>query len=122
MSFVLSFLLIGLFAWQFLGPVSSVSKPGIYVHDTGSFDVSGDLASSGYIQNANAFGLLYLLFAGDKTVEPGGYRLDPVMNAWQVMQKISNKPDLVWVSMREGLRKEQVGEILAEGDGYEIGN
>lgn len=118
-SFAVSLFLIGLFVWRLLGPVSSVSKPGVYVHDTESFDVSGDLASSGYIKSANAFGLLFFLFAGDKTVEPGGYRLDTAMNAWQVMQKISSKPDLVWVSMREGLRKEQVGEILAEGLGWD---
>lgn len=118
-SFVFTCFFMGVFGWWLLGPVSGTSKPGVYVHDIESFDVSGELAGGGYIRSANAFGLLFLLFAGDKKIEPGGYRLDPAMNAWEVMQKISGKPDLVWVSMREGLRKEQVGEILATAMDWE---
>ena len=40
------------------------------------------------------------------------------MHAWQIVQKLSEKPDLVWVSMREGLRKEQVGEIVGAALGW----
>ena len=32
--------------------------------------------------------------------------------------KINSKPDLVWVTWSSCLRKEQIGEILAEGLGW----
>lgn len=112
-TFLISLIVLGGFGWWLLGPVTSASKPRVYVRTQETIDVAGELEKAGYVRNANAFQMLYMLFFGDKKIETGGYRLDPTMNAWAVMQKLSGKPDLVWVSVREGLRKEQVGEIIA---------
>lgn len=116
--FVLSLLVIFFLKWWLLGPVSTISKPRVYIKSQETLDVAGELAHAGYIRNANAFQLLYLVLFGDKKIEAGGYRLDASMDAWQVIQKLSEKPDLVWVSMREGLRKEQVGEIVGSALGW----
>ena len=116
--FVLSLLVIFFLKWWLLGPVTVASKSQIYIKSQETLDVAGELVKAGLIRNANAFQLLYLVLAGDKKIEAGGYRLDPSMDAWQVVQKLSEKPDLVWVSMREGLRKEQVGEIVGEALGW----
>lgn len=116
--FALSLLIIFFLKWWLLGPVSTVSKPSVYIKSQETLDVAGELAKAGYIRNANAFQFLYLVLFGDKKIEAGGYRLDATMDAWQVMQKLSEKPDLVWVSMREGLRKEQVGEIVGSALGW----
>ena len=40
------------------------------------------------------------------------------MWALDVFKKINSKPDLVWVTWSSCLRKEQIGEILAEGLGW----
>ncbi|MBP9813855.1 endolytic transglycosylase MltG [Candidatus Woesebacteria bacterium] len=116
--FILSLLVILLLKWLLLGPVTIASKPSVYIKSEETLDVAGELAKAGYIRNANAFQLLYLVLAGDKKIEAGGYRLDSNMHAWQIVQKLSEKPDLVWVSMREGLRKEQVGEIVGAALGW----
>jgi UPF0755 protein len=34
------------------------------------------------------------------------------MSAWQIANKITSSPDMKWVVVPEGLRKEQIGEIL----------
>ena len=34
------------------------------------------------------------------------------MNAWQIADKITENPDLKWITFPEGLRKEQIGERL----------
>ena len=111
--FVGTFLVLGILVWYLLGPVSQTSKPSVYIKSQETLDVAGELFKAGYIRNANAFALLYVFTSGDKKIEAGGYRLDPAMDAREVISKLSSKPDLVWVNIREGLRKEQIGEILA---------
>ena len=116
--FIVSLLAILFLKWWLLGPVTSASNPSVYIKNEETLDVAGELVKGGFIRNANAFQLLYLVLAGDKKIEAGGYRLDSRMDAWQIVQKLSEKPDLVWVSMREGLRKEQVGEIVGAALGW----
>jgi len=36
------------------------------------------------------------------------------MYVWQILQKILGSPDLIWIVIPEGIRKEQIGEILSE--------
>lgn len=112
--FILSLVVISGLIWWLLGPVSGVAKSSVYIKSQETIDVAGELVKAGFIRNANAFELVYLFSFGDKKIEAGGYRLDPSMSAWQIMYKITQKPDLVWVTIREGLRKEQVGEVIAQ--------
>ena len=51
-------------------------------------------------------------------IKSGGYKLSKNMWALDVFKKINSKPDLVWVTWSSCLRKEQIGEILAEGLGW----
>ena len=114
-------ILIGVSAWwAFLGPVSLESRPGVYAvseQKTG-VDVAKKLESEGYIRSVGVFRLLLWLFARDKEIVSGGYRLDQNMNALAVMKKITGEPQLVWVTMRGCLRKEQVGEIIGPKLGW----
>lgn len=63
------------------------------------------------IKNKVAFKLV--LFFKHKKIEPGGYNVSKNMSAWQIAKKITASPDMKWVVIPEGLRKEQIGEILA---------
>lgn len=102
----------GLF-W-FFGPVENKDSPEVFVvsEKQAGFDVVSKLEDQSLVRNARAFRLLYNVFAKNKKVSPGGYRLNKNMNAGNVLQKIISKPDLVWVIIPEGLRKEQIGQIL----------
>ncbi len=108
----------GLF--YFFGPVTKESQPEVFIvpKDQNVIDVVLKLKEQNLIKNKEAFGLLYMFFAKTGQVLPGGYRLNKNMNALQIMNKITQKPDLVWVVIREGLRKEQIAMVLAEALGW----
>jgi UPF0755 protein len=118
------FLLIGLiifgFLWWFLGPVSSDKTVEVFIvpENTESFDATAELTKGKFIRNAGAFSLLKNYIAKDKPIASGGYRLTKSMNAWEVLRRVTGKPDLVWVTTHGCLRKEQIGEILAEKLGW----
>lgn len=57
--------------------------------------------------------LLSILGPG-KEIEPGAYQLTHRMNLWQVADTLLHHPYQKWVIFIPGLRKEQVGEILAK--------
>ena len=105
--------------WRF-GSVGDSKQTEVFVvpQDTENFNASRALQDQKLIRDAGAFQFLLDNFSGGYAVKPGGYRLSPDMNAWQVMKKITGKFDLAWVSINHCLRKEQTGEILAEDLGW----
>ena len=76
------------------------------------------LKSQGFIKNKIAFKSLLFIKNKDKEIETGGYRMSKNMNAWKVAEKITSVPDMKWVTIPEGYRKEQIGEILADTFGW----
>ena len=106
--------------WFLLGPVSRESRPGVFAvpEQRVGIDVGEKLQKEGYIRNATAFRLLLFVFAREKAIVSGGYRLDQAMNAWQVMEKVTAEPQLVWVTTWGCIRKEQVGEMIAPALGW----
>ncbi|MEX0877786.1 MAG: endolytic transglycosylase MltG, partial [Candidatus Spechtbacterales bacterium] len=47
------------------------------------------------------------------TVAPGGYYLSAEMGEDEIASILSNEPFMVWVTIPEGYRKEQIGDLLA---------
>ena len=70
------------------------------------------LKTQGLIKNKTAFKII--LFLKHKQIAPGGYNVSKNMSAWQIAKKLAASPDLKWVVIPEGWRKEQVGELLAK--------
>ncbi len=118
-SFILAFLFaVGIIApitWQVLGPVNSDKTEHVFVvPDGGSeFDVPAALFKDRLIRNETAFRWFMTIVAAGKSVVPGGYRLNPSMSAREMVTRLTGVPQFVWVGVREGLRKEQIGELLA---------
>lgn len=106
--------------WWFLGPVENKSAPVVFTiaKKATATEVALKLKDQNLIKDSGAFSLLFNKFSKDKEVLAGGYRLDKNMNSWQVLQKITSAPDLVWVSVPEGWRKEQIGEALVQALGW----
>jgi len=116
-SVVLS--LFGFVGWQYFGPVGNTPDTVFTVpQQSAGFDVPHALYTQKIIRNESAFRWLYGLFVAGKTTAPGGYRLDGTMTAPGVIRKLTAIPDFVWVIVREGLRKEQVGILLTEKLGW----
>jgi UPF0755 protein len=102
--------------WKLFGAPGSSKQVNVFVvpQDTQNFNVAQTLQDQKFIMNAGAFRFLLNTFGGGGGVGPGGYRLSSDMNAWQVMKKITGKADLVWFKESFCVRKEQLGEYLAD--------
>ncbi len=72
--------------------------------------ISGMLASNGFIKNSWAFDAVRILRGN---IRPGGYKISKSMNAWQIAGALAGDPYMAWVVIPEGLRKEEIAEILA---------
>jgi UPF0755 protein len=48
-------------------------------------------------------------------IQPGAYKISKSMNVWELADVIRKGPYMKWVVIPEGLRKEQIAEILATG-------
>ena len=70
------------------------------------------LKSQGLIKNKVALKLV--LFFKHKQIAVDGYNVSKNMSAWQIATKITSSPDMKWVVIPEGWRKEQIGELLAK--------
>lgn len=79
---------------------------------------AGDLPiSGGFVKSDFGFGLASLL-RGVGVVEPGGYKISKSMTAWQIAGVLKQKPYMKWVVIPEGLRKEEIADLLAENLGW----
>lgn len=110
--------------WWYLGSVTSEPKEEMFVvaEDAGSLEAISDLAQKKFIKNGTAFFLLFNFFGGDKEIMPGGYMLAHDLNAWEVLNKITSKPDLLWLTIRGCLRREQIGEMIGKKLGWDEQN
>lgn len=81
---------------------------------TNESEIINKLLKQGLIKNTWAFNLVLTIKGKHNTIEPGGYYLSKGMNAWQIIDRLSLGPEMKWVVIPEGLRKEEIGEILTK--------
>ena len=117
--FICVLILFGLY-FNFFGPVNNSKEIKVFVvpKNQENFDVSKELYDKKFIKNINAFNVLISFTESNKKIISGGFRLSSNMDARKVMNKIYNNPDLLWVTIGGCLRKEQIGEILANTLGW----
>ncbi len=51
---------------------------------------------------------------GNTDIEPGAYKISKSMNAWEVASVLKKGPYMKWVVIPEGLRKEQIAELIGD--------
>lgn len=76
-------------------------------------DTVKKLHDQGFIKSEWAFN--YALKGN--TIQPGGYKISKSMNAWD-MAKAFKEPYMKWVVIPEGLRKEQIAELIGDALGW----
>ena len=80
----------------------------------------GEMAIEGYgIARLKAEGFIksergFKVALGNTEIQPGAYKISKAMNAWKIAKIIKQGPHMKWVVIPEGLRKEQIAEILTE--------
>jgi len=88
-------------------------------------ELSARLKEKGFIKSEAGFKIAYFKKNGIGITAttcvdcftPGAYKISKSMNAWELVEAI-RKPYMKWVMIPEGLRKEQIAEILAKELGW----
>lgn len=76
-------------------------------------EIVDDLYNRGYISNKFNYYSILLLSSLLGDIEPGGYSLNRAMGALTLHAKLS-EPDYRYVTIPEGVRKEEIADILAD--------
>ncbi|KKU03867.1 MAG: Aminodeoxychorismate lyase [Candidatus Giovannonibacteria bacterium GW2011_GWA2_45_21] len=74
------------------------------------------LWSEGFVKSARAF--RFALNWNQGAVKPGAYKISKAMNAWEIAKIFEGSPYMKWVVIPEGLRKEEIAEILRQELGW----
>lgn len=89
-----------------------VIKPGESL-DT----IANNLAAQGFIRNKLAFYFTVKRLGIDKKIQAGDFRLSPSMDMNEISQTLTHGTLDKWVVVIEGLRKEEVAQIMSENLG-----
>ncbi len=82
-------------------------------------EIIDKLFTEGFIRNKDAFNTaLATTKEGDNPIESGGYKISKSMNAWEIAKVLTAKPYMKWVAIPEGLRKEEIADLLASSLGW----
>lgn len=112
---ILTFFIIGMvFYWQFLSaPGSGEGERFIIPLNIGTRAVAEKLKNEGFIRSTLGFNVA-LFLRGSASIESGGYKISKGMNVWEIISTIKSGPYMKWVIIPEGLRKEEIANILSE--------
>ncbi len=75
-------------------------------------DISNALAEQGFVRSALAFHIFFHVFDDRKTISPGGYYISSSMSDWTIADTLISSSSMKWVTIPEGLRKEEIANIL----------
>lgn len=76
--------------------------------------ITRKLEKEGLIRNRIVFFLVVKQLGIEKKMQAGDYRLSPSMNAYQIARNMTHGTLDVWVTIIEGLRREEVAEVISE--------
>ena len=117
-SSVTLLILAGLFAVQYLffGAPQLQEKKEVFTIGLkqNESQILDKLKDQGFIKNKIAFNIVLSVKRKHNAMQPGGYNVSKNLNARQLAEKLTAGPDMKWVVIPEGWRKEQIGELLAK--------
>ncbi|OGY25474.1 MAG: hypothetical protein A2Z11_03535 [Candidatus Woykebacteria bacterium RBG_16_43_9] len=99
-----------------LSPVSEVAKEKTFVikKDESSISFSRRLQDENLIKNAFMFRVYLKLTGLDKEIQAGSFKISPKKSVKEVVRLLTTGRIDKWVTFVEGLRKEEVAQILEE--------
>lgn len=110
-------IVIFVFLYQFSALQRNAEEERIVVNSTTTTaELIPKLKEQEYIRNEWAFEFALKRRGGE--IEPGGYKISKSMSAWKIAKILTSEPYMKWVVIPEGLRKEQIAEILATKLGW----
>lgn len=76
--------------------------------------IINNLYKEDLIRNRIVFRLIIKQLGIEKSIQAGDFRLSPSMNAYEIAEELTHGTLDIWVTIPEGLRKEEIAEILSE--------
>jgi UPF0755 protein len=99
----------------FLRPTDPQAGESLFVISrTNQSETIKRLEQSGYLRSRLSLSLARLITFRFGEIEPGGYKISQAMNAQKIITVLTSEPQLKWITIPEGLRKEEIGERLAK--------
>jgi len=117
----LSVLVIGLLFWkESLKPASSSNQKVGFVIPKGysASQIGNELYESKLIKSPLVFKFYVQVMNKSKSMKPGEFTLSPNMGLPAIVDKLLSGPDEIWVTIPEGLRKEEIAKRYAVDLGY----
>ncbi|MBP9773676.1 MAG: endolytic transglycosylase MltG [Candidatus Peribacteraceae bacterium] len=116
-SYIILAVVVALFIFGISSCFRKASAEDIQIftvsRNASSADVKEKLAKQDFMAGRWFFGPALLLHGGYWRVQSGGYKIDPAMSSWALAGVLTSDPQLKWVVIPEGLRREQVADRLA---------
>ncbi len=105
---------------EYLAPQAQAEPERFVISlDATKDEIIDKLFTEGFIKSKDAFGIaLTSTKEGDNPIESGGYKIAKNMNAWEIAKILTVKPYMKWVVIPEGLRKEEIADLLARSLGW----
>lgn len=121
---VIALVIVFLWLWYKEGllPVnSSVKTPQIFVIEKGQSinTIINNLQKDGLIRNRVVFYVVVRVMGIERAIQAGDYRLYRSMNAQEIAQNLTHGTLDKWVTVVEGLRKEEIAQVLTKSHGIE---
>ncbi len=83
--------------------------------------IGAQLEAEGYVKYSVAFLFAYTATRGEASIRPGGYELSRSMDVWTIAKVLGEAPYLSWITIPDGVRKEEIAEILMRELGWTEG-
>lgn len=83
----------------------------------GSSQIAQNLTDQEFVRSSFGFSIV-LFLEGNPSITPGGYKIFGGMNAFEVAAILRQPPYMKWVVVPEGLRKEEIADLLQKNLGW----
>ncbi len=105
----------GIWFYQNIGPVSSDKNFSSFIITKGqsASSVANKLEENGFIKSALVFKIYLRVTNQSNKVQAGEFRLSPSFSLFQVIDTLSKGPVEIWVTIPEGLRREEIASRFA---------
>src|SRR6056297_1171798 len=108
-------IIIAIIFFIFVADISPDQETTLLVvhEDEATTDVlTSKLYAQSFISSKWLFKSIYSISGID--IQPGGYFIKKGSSLFNMVQALSKKPDLIWVTAPEGRRKEEIASILSQ--------
>lgn len=117
-SFLILLILLGGVWWNSASKPSSndpTPVPFVIKQGANASSIAQNLEKEGFIRSAFAFRLYVQLTDKAKSIQAGDYRLGKNLTLAQLVKELIQGPIAVWITIPEGLRREEIAARLALG-------